>query len=111
VDMINLRSIIIAIVDMRIKFKLVNITYDATTIVIILNIANRLVGIMADGFSDVITLKSDQINSAPEFGSSSGTQYQLGLGAVDDRMIIFVDIERLISSRDMELIEAAEMSA
>jgi len=66
---------------------------------------------VVDGFSDVITLAPDQINSVPEFGSSSGAQYQLGLGAVDDRMIIFVDIERLMSNRDMELIEAAEMSA
>ncbi|MGA7749058.1 MAG: chemotaxis protein CheW [Gallionella sp.] len=74
-DIINLCGIIIPIVDMRIKFKLGNITYDATRVVVVFNIVNRLVCIMPDGVSDVITLKPDQINSAPEFGSSSGTQY------------------------------------
>jgi purine-binding chemotaxis protein CheW len=108
---INLRGIIIPIVDMRIKFKLGNISYDATTVVIILNIANRVVGIVVDGVSDVITLKTEQIKPAPEFGSSLDTQYLLGLGTVEERMIILVDIERLMTSRDMELIDATEMSA
>jgi purine-binding chemotaxis protein CheW len=107
---INLRGIIIPIVDMRIKFKLGDIVYDATTVVIILNIANRVVGIVVDGVSDVITLKPEQIKPAPEFGSSLDTKYLLGLGTVEERMIILVDIERLMTSRDMELIEAAELS-
>jgi purine-binding chemotaxis protein CheW len=108
---INLRGIIVPIVDMRIKFKLGNVTYDETTVVIILNIAKRVVGMVVDGVSDVTTLKPDEIKAAPEFGGSLDTQYLLGLGTVDERMIILVDIERLMSSRDMELIDAAEMSA
>ena len=108
---INLRGIIVPIVDMRIKFKLGNIGYDTTTVVIILNIANRVVGMVVDGVSDVITLKPEQIKPAPEFGSSLDTRYLLGLGTVDERMIILVDIERLMTSRDMELIEAAEAAA
>ena len=108
---INLRGIIVPIVDMRIKFKLGNVTYNETTVVIILNVAKRVVGMVVDGVSDVTTLKKDEIKPAPEFGSSLDTQYLLGLGTVDDRMIILVDIERLMSSRDMELIEAAEMPA
>src|SRR5476651_2673819 len=107
---INLRGIIVPIVDMRIKFKLGNVTYDETTVVIILNIAKRVVGMVVDGVSDVTTLKPDEIKAAPEFGGSLDTQYLLGLGTVDERMIILVDIERLMSSRDMELIDAAEMS-
>lgn len=108
---INLRGIIVPIVDMRIKFKLGSVTYDETTVVIILNIAKRVVGMVVDGVSDVTTLKPEEIKPAPEFGASLDTQYLLGLGTVDERMIILVDIERLMSSRDMELIEAAEMSA
>jgi purine-binding chemotaxis protein CheW len=108
---VNLRGNIVPIVDMRIKFKLGNVTYDETTVVIILNIANRVVGMVVDGVSDVTTLKADEIKPAPEFGASLDTQYLLGLGTVDERMIILVDIERLMSSKDMELIDAAEMSA
>jgi len=108
---INLRGIIVPIVDMRIKFKLGNISYAETTVVIILNIANRVVGMVVDGVSDVITLKPEQVKAAPEFGASLDTKYLLGLGTVDERMIILVDIERLMTSRDMELIEAAEAAA
>ena len=107
---INLRGIIVPIVDMRIKFKLGNISYDHLTVVIILNIANRVVGMVVDGVSDVITLKAEQIKPPPEFGASLDTQYLLGLGTVEERMIILVDIERLMSSRDMELIEAVEVT-
>ncbi|MEO8331994.1 MAG: chemotaxis protein CheW [Gallionella sp.] len=105
---INLRGVIVPIVDMRIKFKLDNVSYDETTVVIVLNVTNRVVGMVVDGVSDVITLKPEQIKPAPEFGASMDTKYLQGLGTVDERMIILVDIERLMTSRDMELIEAAE---
>src|SRR5450759_3429608 len=67
---INLRGIIVPIVDMRIKFKLGNVSYNELTVVIILNVANRVMGIVVDGVSDVITLKAEQIKPAPEFGAS-----------------------------------------
>ena len=104
---INLRGIIVPIVDMRIKFNLGKVDYDQFTVVIILNLANRVMGIVVDGVSDVITLTPEQLKPAPEFGTSLDTQYITGLGTVDDRMIIVVDIEKLMSSRDMEMVEAA----
>ena len=104
---INLRGIIVPIVDMRIKFNLGNITYNELTVVIILNIARRVVGIVVDGVSDVIALSADQLKPAPEFSSSLDMQYIIGLGTVDERMIIVVDIEKLMTSRDMDLVEAA----
>jgi len=102
---INLRGIIVPIVDMRIKFHLGNVTYNELTVVIILNVANRVVGIVVDGVSDVIALTAEQVKAAPEFSSTLDTQYITGLGTVDDRMIIVVDIEKLLTSRDMELVE------
>ena len=103
---INLRGIIVPIVDMRIKFNLGKVEYDQFTVVIILNVANRVVGIVVDGVSDVITLTPEQLKAAPEFSAALDTQYISGLGTVDDRMIIVMDIERLMTSRDMELVEA-----
>jgi len=103
---INLRGIIVPIVDMRIKFHLGKVEYDQFTVVIILNVANRVVGMVVDGVSDVITLNPDQVKAAPEFGSAIDTQYVMGLGTVDERMLILVDIERLMTSSDMELMEA-----
>ena len=102
---INLRGIIVPIVDMRIKFNLGTVEYNQFTVVIILNLSHRVVGIVVDGVSDVITLTQEQIKAAPEFSSSLDTQYIVGLGAVDQRMIILMDIERLMNSRDMDLID------
>ncbi len=104
---INLRGVIVPVVDLRIKFKLGNVTYNETTVVIILNVANRVVGMVVDGVSDVTTLNADEIKPAPEFGASLDVEYLQGLGTVDERMIILVDIEKLMSSRDMELVEQA----
>ncbi len=103
---INLRGIIVPIVDMRIKFNLGKAEYDPFTVVIILNIAERVVGMVVDGVSDVITLSPEQVRAAPEFGAALDTRYILGLGTVDRRMIILLDIERLMTSRDMELVDA-----
>lgn len=100
---INLRGIIVPIVDLRIKFHLGKVTYDQFTVVIVLNFGQRVVGAVVDGVSDVITLMPDQVRSAPEFSSALDTQYLMGLGTVDDRMIIMVDIERLMMSPDMAL--------
>lgn len=108
---INLRGIIVPIVDMRIKFNLGKVEYNECTVVIILNVANRVVGMVVDGVSDVITLSDDQIKPAPEFGSAFDTQYLTGLGAVDKRMLILVDIEKLMSGRDMDLMEATNAAA
>jgi len=104
---INLRGVIVPIVDLRIKFKLGEPTYDQFTVVIILNIGNRVMGIVVDGVSDVIQLNSDSLRPAPEFGSILDTRYIMGLGTVDERMIIIVDIEKLMSSQEMALIEEA----
>jgi len=104
---INLRGIIVPIVDMRIKFNLKNVEYNQFTVVIILNLSHRVVGMVVDGVSDVITLTHEQIKAAPEFSASLDTQYIMGLGAVDQRMIILMDIERLMTSRDMDLVEMA----
>jgi purine-binding chemotaxis protein CheW len=102
---INLRGIIVPIVDMRIKFHLGNVEYNQFTVVIILNVADRVVGMVVDGVSDVITLAPEQVRPAPEFGSAIDTRYVMGLGTVDERMLIVVDIEKLMTSHDMALVE------
>lgn len=103
---INLRGVIVPIIDLRIKFNLGEPTYDQFTVVIILNIGQRVMGIVVDGVSDVIQLNSDNLRPAPEFGSILDTKYILGLGTVEERMIIVVDIESLMTSQEMALVEA-----
>ena len=105
---VNLRGIIVPIVDMRIKFNLGEAKYDQFTVVIILNVAGRVVGMVVDSVSDVIQLTAQQIRPAPDFASSTfDTKYITGLGTIDERMLILVDIERLMSGVDMGLMEQA----
>lgn len=102
---INLRGIIIPVVDMRIKFKLGTPTYDQFTVVIILNIAGRVMGMVVDSVSDVTTLTPDQVKAAPDLGTTFSSDYLIGLGTIDERMLILVDIDRLMSSAEMGLID------
>ena len=104
---VNLRGTIVPVVDMRIKFGLGNVEYNQFTVVIILNVSGRVVGMVVDSVSDVITLAPGQIKPAPDFSSSFDTQYLLGLGTVDERMLILADIEKLMTSSDMALMDAA----
>jgi purine-binding chemotaxis protein CheW len=102
---INLRGIIIPVVDMRIKFKLGQPVYDQFTVVIILNINGRVVGMVVDSVSDVTSLTEDQIKPAPDMGTAFSSEYMIGLGTIDERMLILVDIGRLMSSPEMGLSE------
>ncbi|WP_296131495.1 chemotaxis protein CheW [Pseudomonas sp. Ga0074129] len=101
---INLRGAIVPIVDLRIKFNLASVTYDPFTVVIILNVLNRIVGIVVDSVSDVLALMPNDIKPAPEFGGSFDTQYLMGLATVEERMLILVNIEQLMSSQEMALL-------
>lgn len=104
---VNLRGIIVPIIDMRIKFKLGAPTYDQLTVVIVLNVNERIVGMVVDSVSDVTTLTPEQIKPAPEMGSIVANDYLLGLGTVDERMLILIDIDRLMSSPEMGLSDQA----
>jgi purine-binding chemotaxis protein CheW len=103
---INLRGVIVPIVDMRIKFDLGEPVYNEFTVAIILNIGKRVIGVVVDSVSDVVSLKETEIHPAPEFGTFD-TQFLLGLAVVDDRMLILIDIERLMTSSEMALVEQA----
>ena len=102
---INLRGIISPVVDMRIKFKLGEPVYDQFTVVIILNINGRVVGMVVDSVSDVTSLTAEQIKPAPDMGPAFSSEYMIGLGTIDERMLILVDIQRLMSSPEMGLSE------
>ena len=104
---INLRGVIVPIVDLRLKFALGEPTYNAFTVVIILNLSSRVVGIVVDGVSDVISLASNEVRPAPEFGSAVDTRFVRGLATLEERMIIALDIEQLMLSAEMQLTDEA----
>ena len=102
---INLRGVIVPIIDMRLKFDLGQPSYDQFTVVIILSINGRTVGMVVDSVSDVVTLSRDDIKPAPTMGTVVDTEYLIGIAPVDNRMLIVVDIAKLLSSADIGLIE------
>lgn len=102
---INLRGIIVPIIDLRIKFELPRVAYTDFTVVIILQVAGRQVGIVVDGVSDVITLAEQQIRPAPRFAASLDAGHVQGLGTVDERMLILLDIEGMMCAHDMGLMD------
>lgn len=104
---INLRGDIVPIIDLRIKFNVGKATYDEFTIVIMLTIGDRIVGIVVDEVSDVIKVGSSSIKAPPEFGVAFDSAYLHGLTTIKDQMIILVNIQKLISSDELGLYDAA----
>ncbi|ACY84182.1 chemotaxis protein CheW [Edwardsiella piscicida] len=102
----NLRGVIVPIIDLRVKFSQQDVSYNDNTVVIVLNFSQRVVGIVVDGVSDVLSLSADQIRPAPEFAVTLSTEYLTGLGALGERMLILVDIEKLLSSEEMALVDS-----
>ncbi len=100
-----MRGVIVPIVDMRLKFALEQVNYDGFTVVIVLNIGQRVVGMVVDAVSDVITLTPEQLRPVPEFNSAMQSDHLLAIGAIDQRMLILVDIENLMTSAEMGLVE------
>jgi purine-binding chemotaxis protein CheW len=101
---VNLRGTIVPIVDMRLKFNCAKAEYDAFTVVIILNLRNRIVGIVVDSVSDVMELPPESLKAAPEMDSMIDSSAVVGLGSVGDRMLILLDIEKLMTGLDMGLV-------
>jgi purine-binding chemotaxis protein CheW len=104
---VNLRGTIVPIVDMRLKFNCAQAQYDSFTVVIILNLRQRIVGIVVDSVSDVLQLAAEDFREAPEVESMIGSDAVLGLGSLGERMLILLDIEKLMSGEDMGLVSEA----
>ncbi len=104
---INLRGVVVPIIDLRVKFNFASAEYNETTVVIILTVAAKVVGVVVDGVSDVITLGAAQIKPAPSLGKGAETNHIIGFGTLDERMRILMDVEKLMAGADMGLVDKA----
>ena len=100
---INLRGTIVPVIDMRVKFRL-EAKVDTLTVMIVLNVADRVVGMVVDSVSDVVQLTAEQIRAMPEVGTGIDRRFLTGIGALDERMLILLDIEGLMTSTEMGLV-------
>ena len=108
---IDLRGLIVPIIDLRVKFNLERAEYNQFTVVIILNLVHRVVGVVVDGVNDVLTLSPEQVKSVSGLGSAIGGNYLAGVGTTADAIILLLDIERLMNSAEMQLVDAAAATA
>ena len=104
---VNLRGVIVPIVDLRLKLGCDSVDYNAFTVVIVLNVKGRVVGAVVDSVSDVLALDRDAIKPAPELSSAVDTRFITGIGSIADRMLILMDIEGLMASEEMGLVNSA----
>ena len=104
---VNLRGIIVPVIDLRIKFGLADPKYDSFTVVIILRLATRVIGMVVDGVSDVVALAPSEVKPAPQLGSLVDSSFLAGLATQGDRMVLLLDIERFLSSADLNLLGQA----
>ena len=107
---VNLRGVIVPIIDLRLKLGCASAEYNTFTVVVVLNVRGRVVGAVVDSVSDVLALAKDHIKPAPELNSAVDANFITGIGTVKtgeaERMLILMDIEGLMSSADMGLINA-----
>ena len=98
---VNLRGTIVPIVDLRLMLGCRAVSYDASTVVIILSLTDRTVGVVVDSVSDVIELSAEQIRPAPALDSAVDARFVRGIASVGERMLIVMDIEHMV--RDTSL--------
>jgi purine-binding chemotaxis protein CheW len=103
---VNLRGVIVPVVDLRIKLGCDKVEYNGFTVVIVLNVHGRVVGAVVDSVSDVLELAGDLIKPAPEMNTTVDTSFITGIASVGERMLILMDIEALMSSADMGLMDS-----
>lgn len=108
---INLRGVIVPIVDLRLKFACEVVEYTDFTVVIVLNVHGRMLGAVVDSVSDVLALGADSIKAPPEMTTSVDADYIIGIGCIENgdvaRMLILTDIEALMGGADLGLTDAA----
>ncbi|MBV8379931.1 MAG: chemotaxis protein CheW [Paucibacter sp.] len=114
---IDLRGVIVPIVDLRLRFGLEDVRYDALTVVVFLNLGRHMVGVVVDAVSDVVQLAPEQVRPAPQFSQVVDATFLRGIGAVagrqglPDRMLVLIEIERLLSSAGMGHFSDLEVAA
>jgi purine-binding chemotaxis protein CheW len=106
---VNLRGVIVPIVDLRLKLACESADYTDFTVVIVLNVRKRVIGVVVDSVSDVLELSADSVKPAPEISSSVDAGFIMGIGCLKtgdvERMLILTDIEALMSGPELGLMD------
>ena len=105
---INLRGKVIPVIDLRLKFSMQEEEYTQETCIIVVEANNSQVGIIVDSVSEVLNIKNGEIENTPSFGQGIDTDFLMGLGKVNEKIIILLDIEQILSSEVMDIVKQIE---
>jgi purine-binding chemotaxis protein CheW len=104
---LNLRGAIVPVLDLRLRFGLVREEYTATTVTVIVTVAGRNFGVVVDAVSDVVDVDAAAVRPVPDMGTAVDTEYLKGLTSVGERMVLLLDVDRLLQPQDAQMLEAA----
>jgi len=102
---INLRGSVVAVVDMRLKFAMQERDYDSFTVIIIVEVRDRMIGMIVDAVSDVVSIPVKGIQDTPHFSARIETDFIKGIGQVDDKLVIILDVDKILTSDELNEIE------
>ncbi|RAO77292.1 chemotaxis protein CheW [Dyella jiangningensis] len=103
---LNLRGAIVPVIDMRLRFGLPREDYGATTVTVIITVAGRNFGVVVDAVSDVLDVTADAIRPVPDMGTTVDTEYLKGLTSAGERMVLLLDVDKLLQPQDAQMLEA-----
>ena len=104
---LNLRGAIVPVIDMRLRFGLPREEYTANTVTVIVTVGGRNFGVVVDAVSDVLDVAAADLRPVPDMGTTVDTEYLKGLTAVDERMVLLLDVDKLLQPQDAQMLEAA----
>ncbi|MDH5184487.1 MAG: chemotaxis protein CheW [Gammaproteobacteria bacterium] len=113
---LNLRGAIVPIVDLRMRFNMKSIEYGVTTVIVVLKVmkedgsGSRTMGIVVDGVSEVYSVPESEIKEAPDFGTKVRTEFIKGLATIDDKMVIIIDIDKMLNSDELAVVDSVSES-
>ena len=109
---LDLRGVIVPIIDLRMRFNMEKVEYDETTVIVVLKIEvgdkQHIIGIVVDAVSDVLDVNEDQQKAAPEFETSGNTEFISGLATVNNKMVILLDTNKLLTRKEIAAIAPTE---
>lgn len=98
---INLRGNIVPVVDLRVKFKMEERVYDGTTVIIVVEVRGRFIGMIVDSVADVIDIKTEGIHKSPHYSANVREDFIQSIGKKEDRLIIILDVDRILNTGEM----------
>jgi purine-binding chemotaxis protein CheW len=102
---LNLRGIVVPVIDLRERFGMELKDYDQFTVIMILDVSGRIMGLVVDAVSDVLTLNSEDVKPRPHFSTGISTEFILGMGIRDKKFIILLDVDKLLSDEELNMVD------